>query len=452
MLNYTKLYIVHFAVLLTCIQICHIDPQLYGTSWCRLLFGRIFLTNNAEQLSIWDYLFAPTVKSFPKLPFMKPDIPLGPYGSEYLVSKGGGRVNQFGLTDTSDHFTQGGGKIIDDDDDVDGGSKGERGGRLRQAGSFSDGDDNDNDDDDDENDDFDDEDDVMVEGWSLKRPWKLSGFQNKKKSFEKEKKSSSAISSSSKEETSSNITPTLNKIDNPHDGKDRKHTEHDNDEKNVDLKETEILSDGVIDDVTATDSVHATDNTSGMKSIEADRETNSCPLNSSDDKDEGNRTQDVINDEKIQCDKKESNEAKDVSCEVIENAKNTCDNEDKDEDMDGDTSGKEETDWFETNSYVTSEDREHDTTEEEDECSEDSDVEEWPFAKQFEGESGQEVLLKIGCVSVAIVFKVGGCLFVHMSCLGVYVFCIMFTIKQTLLNHLYISFLRYESRYSGVRN
>ena len=81
------------------LQICGIDPQLYGTSWTRLLFGRILLSNDTEQLAVWDYLFSPAVKDFPKVPFLKHNIPLGPHGSDFLGTEED--VNQFGLTDTS---------------------------------------------------------------------------------------------------------------------------------------------------------------------------------------------------------------------------------------------------------------------------------------------------------------------------------------------------------------
>ena len=63
------------------------------------------LTNNEEQLPVWDYLFSPINKTFPKVPYIKQKVSLGPLGSQHLdgtrkTSRDGQYVyNQFGVTD-----------------------------------------------------------------------------------------------------------------------------------------------------------------------------------------------------------------------------------------------------------------------------------------------------------------------------------------------------------------
>lgn len=39
------------------LQISMIQPQLYGISWARLLFGRVYVSTDSLLFRVWDYIF-----------------------------------------------------------------------------------------------------------------------------------------------------------------------------------------------------------------------------------------------------------------------------------------------------------------------------------------------------------------------------------------------------------
>lgn len=40
-----------------------IQPQLYGISWARLLFGRVYVSTDSLLFRVWDYIFEPASTS-----------------------------------------------------------------------------------------------------------------------------------------------------------------------------------------------------------------------------------------------------------------------------------------------------------------------------------------------------------------------------------------------------
>jgi hypothetical protein len=82
---------------------------------------------------VWDYLFSPEVQSFPKLPFIKHHVPVGPHGSVFLKGEMDAPCNQFGVTDKSKDFEGVSDRVTDD--------------TIRPSSSCSDDDDDDEDDD-----------------------------------------------------------------------------------------------------------------------------------------------------------------------------------------------------------------------------------------------------------------------------------------------------------------
>ena len=428
-----SLSVTHYSLILTTplmrLQVCEVAPQLYGTGWCRLLFGRILLTNNAEQLCLWDYLVAPPVKSYPKLPFVKQDIPLGAHGSLHLNSGRRTSVNQFGVTDnsrrtgTEDTHTNRQTQRQTKHSDL-----------LKHAGSSL----SDEEDHDDEEEESDEEYEEISGGWSFSITKRLSVFQQKRKPPTSPNKVDGAVSievgdldsSSSRRvdntstvhdtttsmttttTTTSTTTTTMTTVsvtalntNTPSDMDTDTDTHelwrdagpvgpgHTTSSPKI-LPDSDVRSRSSIDDeeqIMNSYSGNHTDNNNNKTSDEVtygDCEGGSGGGGIVVGKDGGSNdhivTMEKDNDDTVNNNLKEE----DIACPTGHNVE---------------IGSADTDDWLETGSYVTSEDNDIEEDAGADVHSEDSDEELWPF-------SGQELLLKIGCASVAILFKVcNGC-------------------------------------------
>ena len=286
---------------------------------------------------MWDYLFSPAVKDFPKVPFLKHNIPLGPHGSDFLGTEED--VNQFGLTDTS--------KTVHFVGEANGGMD-----PVSELASSSD-----------ENDEVDGD-----NSWSLGKHL-LPGFQKRKSSPSKGEVQLNGGAVNESESTN---------VEGPTGDDEAKIMDIDN--ETIPVPKDEIIKD--------------------MNQEAAHRDSNNSFYSLKDDTSDGLwRDTGPLTDEDTNAHVAVADADSNIIVDENDDGDDGDDDDDDDEDDDNITDDNDEAidefDMIECGSYVTSE--EHNVIEEEED--DDESLVEWPFAEE-------DLLLKIGSIIVAILFKV----------------------------------------------